>query len=334
MITIDDIIAIKTDEEFESAALELFRFQSVYCAPYRDYLRLAEIDIDAVDSVYKIPFLPIEIFKEHHVYCGSNEPQIIFTSSNTGGSKPSCHPMAELSIYEKAFFAAFEQFYGSPKEVSIYGLLPNYLQRQGSSLIYMVDRLIAAGNDNGIADRDHAAASRGGFYLDDYPKLISDMATDPSPKILLGVSYALWDLAEQFAPKLENTIVMETGGMKGQREELPKAEFHALLQNAFGVDKIHSEYGMAELTSQAYSKGNGVFEAPPWLRVLTRDINDTFCITGTERGGINIIDLGNIYSCAFIQTQDIGVADSSGRFSIVGRNDHSEIRGCNLLVSK
>lgn len=322
MISIDDILNIVTPDEFERSALALFRFQAERCAPYREYLNLTEVDVDSVDSLSKIPFMPIELFKSQRVYCAQGDPQIIFTSSNTGGSAPSCHYMADLSIYEKTFFRAFELFYGSPKQVSIYGLLPNYLERQGSSLVYMVDRLIAAGG------------GRGGFYLDNYERLIADMESDPSPKILLGVSYALWDLAENYAPKLSRTIVMETGGMKGRREELPKQQFHELLCSAFGVDKIHSEYGMAELTSQAYSKGDAVFAAPPWLRIFTRDVNDPSAILDGSRGGVNIIDLANIYSCAFIQTQDIGAVHPDGSFTLFGRVDHSEIRGCNLLVAK
>ena len=199
-------------------------------------------------------------------------------------------------------------------------MLPNYLQREGSSLVYMADRLIAA-------------CGSGGYYLDDYEKLLADMARDPKPKLQQGVSYALWDLAERYAPKFENTVVMETGGMKGHREELPKARFHRILCEAFGVESIHSEYGMAELTSQAYSSGSGIFRTPGWMRVLVRDVNDPFDIRPAGvRGGIDIIDLANRYSCAFIQTQDIGRVFDDGSFEIEGRIDRSDIRGCNLLV--
>ncbi len=209
---------------------------------------------------------------------------------------------------------------GNPARWSLYGLLPNYLQREGSSLVYMVDRLIGR-------------CGSGGFYLDDYERLLADMAADPKPKILLGVSYALWDLAERYAPKLRDTIVMETGGMKGRREELPKEEFHRILCEAFGVESIHSEYGMAELTSQAYSDGGGRFRTPGWMRVAVRDVNDPFCrLLPDQRGGIDIIDLANRYSCAFIQTQDVGRVSADGSFRIEGRIDRSDIRGCNLLV--
>ena len=228
--------------------------------------------------------------------------------------------MASLEDYRKTFTRAFELFYSAPKEWSIYGLLPNYLEREGSSLVYMVDRLIAM-------------AGSGGFYLNDYECLIRDMEADPKPKILLGVSYALWDMAEQYAPKLLNTIVMETGGMKGRRKELSKSELHAILCQGFGVEHIHSEYGMAELTSQAYSSGEGIFKAPAWMRVMVRDVNDPMDHRPQGmRGGIDIIDLANLSSCAFIQTQDMGRLLEDGRFIIEGRIAGSDIRGCNLLV--
>lgn len=227
--------------------------------------------------------------------------------------------MQSLAHYEKAFLTAFRTFYGDPAGWSLYGLLPNYLQREGSSLVYMADDLIAA-------------AVRAAF-TSTTTKTARGHGRDPKPKILLGVSYALWDLAERYAPKFENTVVMETGGMKGHREELPKAQFHRILCEAFGVESIHSEYGMAELTSQAYSSGSGIFRTPGWMRVLVRDVNDPFDIRPAGvRGGIDIIDLANRYSCAFIQTQDIGRVFDDGSFEIEGRIDRSDIRGCNLLV--
>ena len=320
MVGIDDFVSIGSEAEFSATALALFRFQAERCEPYRRYVELLGIDPADVSCIEDIPFLPIELFKSHTIYCGEGEPEIVFTSSSTTGQTPSRHPMARLSIYERAFTEAFRTFYGAPKQYGIYALLPSYLQRKGSSLIYMADRLIAE-------------AGSGGFYLDEYEKLIADMETDPKPKILLGVSYALWDLAEKYAPKLHNTVVMETGGMKGYREEIPKEELHRILCEGFGVDHIHSEYGMAELTSQAYSSGKGIFRAPSWMKILVRDINDPFSMLGNgSRGGVNIIDLANIYSCAFIETQDVGRTFADGSFSIEGRIDRSEIRGCNLLV--
>ena len=316
----EKIFSISSDAEFEAAALELFRRQAEQCPPYSEYISLLGVNPAEVNRVEDIPFMPIEFFKWRDVYCGEGEPEKVFTSSNTGGTVASRHMMQSLALYEQAFTRAFEQFYGAAEGWSIYGLLPNYLQREGSSLVYMVDRLIAR-------------CGSGGFYLDEYEKLIADMAADAKPKILLGVSYALWDLAEQYAPKLENTIVMETGGMKGQREELPKSEFHKILTEAFGVEKIHSEYGMAELTSQAYSSGDGVFRAPAWMRVVVRDVNNPLkMLPAGSRGAVSIIDLANISSCAFIATQDVGRTFADGSFMIEGRLSGADIRGCNLLV--
>ena len=316
----EKIFSLSSDAEFEAAALELFRRQAEQCPPYSEYISLLGVNPAEVNRVEDIPFMPIEFFKWRDVYCGEGEPEKVFTSSNTGGTVASRHMMQSLALYEQAFTRAFEQFYGAAEGWSIYGLLPNYLQREGSSLVYMVDRLIAR-------------CGSGGFYLDEYEKLIADMAADAKPKILLGVSYALWDLAEQYAPKLENTIVMETGGMKGQREELPKSEFHKILTEAFGVEKIHSEYGMAELTSQAYSSGDGVFRAPAWMRVVVRDVNNPLkMLPAGSRGAVSIIDLANISSCAFIATQDVGRTFADGSFMIEGRLSGADIRGCNLLV--
>ena len=316
----EKIFSISSDAEFEAAALELFHRQAEQCPPYSEYISLLGVNPAEVNRVEDIPFMPIEFFKWRDVYCGEGKPEKVFTSSNTGGTVASRHMMQSLALYEQAFTRAFEQFYGAAEGWSIYGLLPNYLQRDGSSLVYMVDRLIAR-------------CGSGGFYLDEYEKLIADMAADAKPKILLGVSYALWDLAEQYAPKLENTIVMETGGMKGQREELPKSEFHKILTEAFGVEKIHSEYGMAELTSQAYSSGDGVFRAPAWMRVVVRDVNNPLkMLPAGSRGAVSIIDLANISSCAFIATQDVGRTFADGSFMIEGRLSGADIRGCNLLV--
>ena len=320
MFTIDNITSIKTSEEFEAAALALFRHQAEKCPPYKEYIEALGIDPREVEHIDDIPFLPIELFKSHKVYCGEEKPEIIFTSSNTGGTVASKHHMESLATYRQAFRAAFEEFYGDIAKWSIYGLLPNYLEREGSSLVYMVDDLIQR-------------AGSGGFYLNNYEQLIADMAADPKPKILLGVSYALWDLAEKYAPKLKDTIIMETGGMKGRRKELSKSELHAILCNGFGVEEIHSEYGMAELTTQGYSSGDGIFRTPRWMRVMVRDVNDPFDHRPAGgRGGIDIIDLGNLSSCAFIQTQDMGRLFDDGSFMIEGRIAGSDIRGCNLLV--
>ena len=320
MVDLESILNIQDQAQFSKCALELFRYQAERCEPYRRYIELLGINPAEVNTIEDIPFLPIELFKSSDVYCGEESPEIIFTSSNTGSTQPSRHMMASLKTYREAFTRAFEQFYGKAEEWSIYGLLPNYLEREGSSLVYMVDRLIKR-------------CGSGGFYLNNYEQLIHDIKSDPKPKILLGVSYALWDIAEKYAPKLEDTIIMETGGMKGRREELSKSELHKILCEGFGVEAIHSEYGMAELTSQAYSKGGGIFYAPNWMRVMVRDVNDPFDHAPQGmRGGIDIIDLANLSSCAFIQTQDIGRVLSDGGFMVEGRIAGSDIRGCNLLV--
>ncbi len=316
----DRIFSITTAEQFERLAIELFRYQAEHCAVYAQYLHLVGVDIDSVERLESIPMLPIELFKSHNIYSATTEPEVVFTSSATTGMTPSRHLVADVGLYQRAFTEAFCRFYGNPDKWSIYGLLPSYLQRSGSSLVYMVDHLIRQ-------------AGSGGFYLNNYRELLDDMAADSKPKLLIGVSYALLDLAEQYAPKLTDTIIMETGGMKGYRQELPKAELHKILSTAFGVNTIHSEYGMAELLSQAYSSGEGLFTAPPWMRVLIRDINDPFAPLGiNRRGAVNIIDLANIHSCAFIATQDVGICYTDNTFRIEGRVSSADIRGCNLLV--
>ncbi len=319
MIDTKSIFSIATQADFDRMTLEVFRFQAEACAPYREYLELLGVDPAAVECPEQIPFLPIELFKSHRVYCGSNPPQQIFTSSSTTGQTPSRHYVADLRIYEEAFTRSFELFYGPAEQTAIYALLPNYLEREGSSLIYMVEGLIRRGG--------------GGFYLYDHDALLRDMEAHQGKKILLGVSYALWDLAEEQRGALRDVIVMETGGMKGRREELPREEFHRLLCDAFGVQSIHSEYGMAELMSQAYSDGNGIFRTPPWMRICVRDLNDPFrLLPNGATGGVNLIDLANLYSCSFLQPQDLGKVYDDGSFRILGRISGSEIRGCNLLV--
>lgn len=319
MIDTKSIFSIATQTDFDRVALEVFRFQAEACAPYREYLELLGVDPAAVECPEQIPFLPIELFKSHRVYCGSNPPQQIFTSSSTTGQTPSRHYVADLRIYEEAFTRSFELFYGPAEQTAIFALLPNYLEREGSSLIYMVEGLIRRGG--------------GGFYLYDHDALLRDMEAHQGKKILLGVSYALWDLAEEQRGALRDVIVMETGGMKGRREELPREEFHRLLCDAFGVQSIHSEYGMAELMSQAYSDGNGIFRTPPWMRICVRDLNAPFrLLPNGATGGVNLIDLANLYSCSFLQTQDLGKVYDDGSFRILGRISGSEIRGCNLLV--
>lgn len=319
----EEIFALKkeSDEEFERLALKLFRRQALLCEPYAEYLRLIGCNPLSIRSITDIPFLPIELFKSHKIYCDETTPEAIFTSS---GEVSSHHYMSSLSNYERAYTEGFRAFYGEPSGWSIYALLPSYLEREGSSLIYMVEGLRAA------------SGGSGGFYLYDHEGLIRDMRSDSRPKILLGVTYALLDLAESglMSEPIENLVVMETGGMKGRREELHREELHKILCEAFHTESIHSEFGMAELTSQGYSAADGVFQAPPWMRVLVRDLADPFCISGDiSRGGINIIDLASTSSCAFIETQDMGAIVEGGGFRIEGRIKGSDIRGCNLLLN-
>lgn len=316
MIALSEILSVNSPEEFEPLALELFRWQAEHCEPYREYLSLIGCEVAEVVRVEDIPHLPIEFFRTRNVWCGEGEPEKVFSSSTTSGGEPSLHPMASLDEYRQTFTEAWRRFLPTPHR--IYALLPCYLEREGSSLVYMVDELIRLYG--------------GGFYLHDHDKLLADMASYDGPKVLFGVSYALLDLAER-KPKLTNTVVIETGGMKGRRKEMAKADMHATLCEAFGVEQIASEYGMAELTSQAYSSGDGVFFAPPWMRVSIRDLNNPFATLPTGRtGGVNIIDLANRYSCAFIETADMGRLTADGGFELCGRVGGSPIRGCNLLV--
>ena len=316
MIALSEILRTNSPEEFEPLALELFRWQAEHCEPYREYLSLIGCEVAEVSRVEDIPHLPIEFFRTRNVWCGEGEPEKVFSSSTTSGGEPSLHPMASLDEYRQTFTEAWRRFLPTPHR--IYALLPCYLEREGSSLVYMVDELIRLYG--------------GGFYLHDHDKLLADMASYDGPKVLFGVSYALLDLAER-KPKLNNTIVIETGGMKGRRKEMAKAEMHTTLCEAFGVEHIASEYGMAELTSQAYSSGDGVFFAPPWMRVSIRDLNNPFATLPIGRtGGVNIIDLANRYSCAFIETADMGRLTADGGFELCGRVGGSPIRGCNLLV--
>ncbi|MSQ78745.1 MAG: acyl transferase [Flavobacteriaceae bacterium] len=312
-----------TQASFEKDALDTFQYQAVHCKVYAEYIQLMGVNPTTVSSISDIPFLPIRFFKSHVVVCKNLMPQKVFTSSSTSGNGESRHPVADISLYEESFHKCFEQFYGSLKEWCILALLPNYLERKGSSLVYMADKL--------ITDSRHPHS---GFFLNDINKLndtISKLETSKQKTLLLGVSYALLDFAEQFPQQLKNTTVMETGGMKGHREELSKAGLHEQLCKGFGVAQIHSEYGMTELLSQAYSRGSGIYETPAWMRVFVRDMNDPLNIATTGRGALNVIDLANQYSCSFIATDDAALLHENGSFEILGRLDFSDMRGCSLL---
>lgn len=318
---------------FEESALELFRFQAEHVKIYKDYISLLNIQPSEIKSLIEIPFLPVSFFKTHKVISDSNfavddsDSQTVFTSSGTTGPDASRHYVNDISLYEESFTKCFNHFYGAVEDYCILALLPSYMEREGSSLIYMTDYLIRKSK--------HPFS---GFYLNEISTLIEILKllfNEKQKTILLGVTYALLDLADQWKnpPGGFDCIIMETGGMKGKRKEMIREEVHTILCKTFGVKKIHSEYGMTELLSQAYSYGDGIFQTPAWMKILIRDINDTGNIIGSNQsGGINVIDLANIYSCAFIASQDLGRTQDNETFEVLGRFDESDLRGCNLLV--
>ena len=323
---IKDIFNIKDELTFRATALEVFHYQASFTPVYRDYLAALRVDPSRITEVEKIPFLPIEFFKSQTVLTEDKNAEVIFESSGTSGFTPSRHFVADAGLYKESFSLAFREFYGDPSQYCILAQLPSYLERKGSSLIYMMDHL--------IKQSGHAES---GFYLDNLEELSSILnkrKLDQQATLLVGVSFALLDLAESFPMELgPNIILMETGGMKGRRQEMVRTELHEQLKEAFGVKNIHSEYGMTELLSQAYSSGKGRFYSPPWMKILIRDPNDPFSLLcAGQSGGINIIDLANLYSCSFIATGDLGKAYPDGSFEVMGRFDHSDIRGCNLMV--
>ncbi|RUT78051.1 acyl transferase [Ancylomarina longa] len=327
MIEAKEIFSVGNENEFKALALKIFRFQAKNNKLYQQYLNHLDCKVSAITSLESIPFLPIEFFKSHKIVSTDAEAQAIFTSSGTTGNLTSRHFVPDLSIYEASFKLGFQQFYGSIEDYCVLALLPSYLEREGSSLIYMMEHL--------IRDSKHPQS---GFYLHNHKELlatISELQKNKQKILLLGVSFALLDLAENHQLNLEDIIVMETGGMKGRRKEITREELHAFLCKQFGVNHIHSEYGMTELLSQAYSKGNSLFRTPAWMKIMIRDTYDPFSYEKTGRtGGVNVIDLANINSCSFIETKDLGKIHTDGSFEILGRFDHSDIRGCNLLVNE
>lgn len=316
---------VNNEKEFEALCLATFQFQYEENSVYRSFCDLLNISPVDVNSLTQIPHLPIQFFKSHEVRAVQGKASTCFSSSATSGQGTSKHFVQDISLYQKSFRKGFALQYGEVKQWGILALLPSYLEREGSSLVYMMDDLIRHSN--------HPAS---GFYLNDFQALqqqLCELEKAKQPTLLLGVSFALLDFAEQFPMQLEHTIVMETGGMKGRRKELVREELHACLQKGFGVKTIHSEYGMTELLSQAYSKGNGVFNCPPWMKVSARDINDPLSPAAAGKiGRLNIIDLANQESCAFIATDDLGRVYPDGSFEVLGRLDASDIRGCNLMV--
>ncbi len=325
MISSHDIFSISSQKQFEKIALKVFRYQYENNTVYNDFCNFLNIKKENIKKIQDIPFLPIQFFKSHEVVSNSNEIQKIFTSSGTTGQITSQHLVTDVAFYEESYRQAFSQFYGNIHDYTILALLPSYLERSGSSLIYMVQDLI-----------EKSENKDSGFYLDNYNELIIkiiELEKSKKTTLLIGVTYALLDLIEKQKFELKNTIIMETGGMKGMRKEMIREDLHEQLCAGFSVSCIHSEYGMTELLSQAYSLGEGVFECPNWMNILIRDPEDalTYLEKG-KTGGINIIDLANINSCSFIATQDLGKKHSDNNFEVLGRFDNSDIRGCNLMV--
>ncbi len=325
MISPTDIFSIHSQKQFEKIALKIFRFQYENNLVYREFCDLLKTEVAKVKSLEQIPFLPIQFFKSHSVLSTRDVVQETFSSSGTTGLMTSKHLVTDVTLYEESYRKGFSQFYGTIEDYVILALLPSYLEREGSSLIYMVRDLIELSRN-----------PESGFYLHNQDDLVQKLIRlDQSGQnvILIGVTFALLDLVEKQEFKLQNTIIMETGGMKGRRKEMIREELHDLLSKGLGVSSIHSEYGMTELLSQAYSLGNGVFECPPWMQILIRETEDALSYVGPGKtGGINVIDLANINSCSFIATQDLGKKNPNSTFEVLGRFDNSDIRGCNLMV--
>jgi phenylacetate-coenzyme A ligase PaaK-like adenylate-forming protein len=322
----DRIFKITDHVAFSKYALEIFSLQYAGNEIYGEFVKSLRIDPGSIKSVSQIPFLPVEFFKNHKVVTGNLPNVTVFESSGTTGSESGKHYVVDTGIYEKSFLNAFRLFYGDPAGWMIAALLPSYTERKNSSLVYMMDNLIKRSTYSGS-----------GFYRDAAGSLIKtiEKARKQERKVLLmGVSFALLDLAEKYSPDFHDIIVMETGGMKGRRKEITRMELHTVLKKAFNAEEIHSEYGMTELLSQAYSKGEGIFRCPPWMKILIRDPQDPLAIINEPgiTGGINIIDLANIHSCSFISTGDLGKLHEDGSFEVLGRIDNSDIRGCNLLI--
>jgi phenylacetate-coenzyme A ligase PaaK-like adenylate-forming protein len=323
----DKIFSLRGDDDFAEAALWLFRHQAEHNPVYHAYLEALQIQIRSVKQVRDIPFLPISFFKTHQVVTGNFHPEAVFRSSGTTSTTQSQHFVKELAVYQRSFTQGFEMFYKKPGDLAILALLPSYLERNDSSLVYMAHNFI-----------NQSRYPESGFFLNNHQDLLQSLhqlAQKAIPTLLLGVSFALLDLAalvqDFYHPDL---IVMETGGMKGRKREMIRTELHQLLTDAFNVETIHSEYGMTELMSQAYSKGQGLYHPVPWMQVLVRDVADPLSlIEDGKTGGINIIDLANMHSCAFLATEDLGKVYSDGTFEILGRFDQAEIRGCNLMVT-
>lgn len=322
---IDSIFNIKNQEEFDDLAIRIFRYQAANNIVYREYIKNLNVNPENIEKPGEIPFMPVEFFRSHKIITGPGDAEVIFESSGTTGNKTSRHYVTDTGIYRESFLRTFRLFYGEPEDYVFFALLPSYMERENSSLVYMVGHIMRSGRDK-----------RSRFFLHDNENLVGALKVvkeEGSRAILLGVSYALLDLAGEYSPDLSGIIVIETGGMKGRRKEMTREELHSELKAGFKIDSVHSEYGMTELLSQAWSAGDGIFNTPPWMRVFIRDSYDPLTVTRDNdiTGGINIIDLANINSCSFIATGDIGKLNKNGSFEVLGRFDNSDIRGCNLL---
>ena len=321
----NSIFEISSPEEFEEMCLRVFRYQAEYIPVYTSWLNALNIDSEKVNSSKDIPFLPIQFFKEQSIFNPNIDEQVTFRSSGTTGIETSAHQVAELSLYEESYLRCFEMQYGKVSDYIILGLLPSYLERQNSSLVYMTQGLI-----------EKSGRTESGFFLNNYSELatlLENLKAKNEKVWLIGVSFALIDFSELKPLAWDNLIVVETGGMKGRKKEMIRQELHEIIQNNWPVNRVHSEYGMTELLSQAWMCDSGKFSCPPWMSIRIREVNDPF-ETGKVgmRGGINVIDLANLDSCSFIATQDLGIAWEDGLFDVVGRFDNSDIRGCNLLI--
>ena len=310
-------------DQFIHVAKKLCAFQATENKVYSQWIELSNQSVTNFESVNAIPFLPISFFKNQDVYIGER-PATLFESSGTTQDVVSKHWVADTQLYEASFTHCFEQFYGSPKDYCIIGLLPSYLERQHSSLVYMVNKLISL-----------SGHPQSGFYLNEFEQLnavLNELESKKTKTWFIGVSFGLIDFSSAYPQQLKYATVIETGGMKGRKEELTKLELHSLLKNNLGVNTIHSEYGMTELLSQAYSLGEGIFRCPPWMKVLVGEEEDPTVLKSSGRGILHIIDLANIYSCCFIATEDIGELYEDGSFQVLGRVSNSDRRGCSLLA--
>lgn len=320
-----NIFDIQTEGEFNAVCLDTFKIQFQTIPIYGEFVRALGKNPENITHYKEIPFLPVEFFKTHKIIKDRVFADIVFSSSGTTGAKTSKHNVQDLKIYEDSYLKGFEHFYGNIEEICILALLPNYLEREGSSLIYMVEDLI-----------NKSKHQQSGFFLYEHDQLyrtLLELQKQKQKTLLIGVTYALLDFIETQQLQFPELIVMETGGMKGKRKEMVREELHQTLGNGFGIRDIHSEYGMTELLSQAYSKGEGIFKYPTWMKVLIRDTNDPLSLLGNGKtGGINVIDLANIHSCSFIATQDLGKTYVNNTFEVLGRFDNSDLRGCNLMI--